>query len=462
MNIVDPIFWHQGLFLQPQHFQTIDRNTKNFFSTSISLSNQYAWGIDYYKIDLDALTRGFISILELEALFQDGSVIFIPQNAICSDRSFSKAWMDKEKPFRIFIGVKNIQGRENVAVISSDDLIEKFDNRFICSQETIMQKDLYADGAPDASIKKMSYLIKIFFASEIDKSVGYSIIPLLELVMQKNEITISEAFSYPVFNIGSSKTLYRILEHIKDSLYSRTRQLQEFKSPKSLKEANMNTNYFFYMFALQTINKFLPIIKIYYENKKTHPHNLYIVLAQLIGELSMFTDRIDALGRLKNGNELLLAYDHSNLYDTLASAKILIQELLESLVIGPEFLISFERTDDIFICKIESDVFMSGNSYYLVVKSDDSYEKVFNDFQEINKIGSQETIRTLIDRALPGIEVSLVDSQPLGLPKKDDLKYLKLNTSSALWLDVKRYQNLSIYYDNATIGTEIQLAVIKG
>ncbi|MEY4504679.1 MAG: hypothetical protein RL154_975, partial [Pseudomonadota bacterium] len=126
-----------------------------------------------------------------------------------------------------------------------------------------------------------------------------------------------------------------------------------------------------------------------------------------------------------------------------------------------EYLIPFIKNGDNFLCNLENGIFEANCSYYLVIKSNNAYENIYNDFQEINKIGPKESIEMLINRALPGIDVSMIDNQPLGLPKKEDVKYLKLNISSSLWLDVKRYQNIVVYYDGVSDDVEIQLAVIK-
>ncbi|MEY4503717.1 MAG: hypothetical protein RL154_5, partial [Pseudomonadota bacterium] len=284
MQTIEPIFWHQGLFLQPQHFQMLDMNINNMFLTSLSINNQYAWGIDKCIIDTDALSRGIVSVKQLSAVFQDGTIINIPDNAICHGRNINKVWTDKDKPINIYAGIKRLSEKENVAIVQNMEDIEKCDSRFAYNQTIVSQKDIYMQDAPDANMKKMSYVIKIFLESEIENSTGYSLMPIARLLFFKNEIITDNAFSYPIYNIQSAVFVNNIIESIKDALYSRSKQLGEFKSPKTLKEANLNTNYFFYVFALQTINKYLPVLKIYFDNKTTHPYSIFIVLAQLIGE----------------------------------------------------------------------------------------------------------------------------------------------------------------------------------
>lgn len=460
MTVIDSIFWHQGLFLQPQHFQILDANIRKLFLTSVSYFEGYFWGVEQCEIDMDGMASEIIGLKSFGALFQDGSIVLLGENAKAESRNFSKEWSDREKPFTVYIGLKKEESKNNATVVASGEDLKEVKSRYMTDQKPSSHTDIYLE-APVANIKKLTYALKIFFENEDKKSEGYILLPLCRLSIKKGAIALDDSFSYPTVNLHSSQNLKKVFDEIKESLLSRAKQLQEFKSPKSLKEG-MDTNYFFYMFALQTVNRYAPLLRLEGQKSRVHPFALYKIIVQLVGELSMFTDRVDMLGRTKAGAELLGEYKHDEPFVSFASAKLLILELLDSLVIGPEYMAPFLRDGSIFTCSMENSMFKPKSSYFLVVKCGDVCKKAVEDFASVNKIAPRESINTLIQRALPGIVCSEVLTPPQGLPKREGILYLKLDVTNNIWLDVKRYNNIAIYYDDAPEDMTIHLAVVKG
>lgn len=71
----NPIQWHEGMLLMPQHFQQMDIRMENMISYSMSHAFPFFWGIIKLTIDEALLTLGTLRILELEAVMPDGFLI---------------------------------------------------------------------------------------------------------------------------------------------------------------------------------------------------------------------------------------------------------------------------------------------------------------------------------------------------------------------------------------------------
>ena len=84
-----PLFWHQGLFLEPQHFQHQDQYMKSLLSPLEGLQ-PYFWGVNRLEIREDALNNRSLEITAGEFLFPDGTSLIFPGNAIVPPRSFEK------------------------------------------------------------------------------------------------------------------------------------------------------------------------------------------------------------------------------------------------------------------------------------------------------------------------------------------------------------------------------------
>lgn len=71
----NPIQWHEGMLLMPQHFQQMDMRMENILTYSMSYAIPFFWGIIKLKIDEALLTQGTFRPLELEAIMPDGFLI---------------------------------------------------------------------------------------------------------------------------------------------------------------------------------------------------------------------------------------------------------------------------------------------------------------------------------------------------------------------------------------------------
>ncbi|MBS0271987.1 MAG: type VI secretion system baseplate subunit TssK [Proteobacteria bacterium] len=71
----NPIQWHEGMLLMPQHFQQTDFRIENMMAYYMSQMSSFFWGIVDIKIDEALLTSGIYRPLELEVIMPDGLVI---------------------------------------------------------------------------------------------------------------------------------------------------------------------------------------------------------------------------------------------------------------------------------------------------------------------------------------------------------------------------------------------------
>lgn len=81
LSNTNPIQWHDGMLIMPQHFQESDSRIENIITYFISHISPFFWGIVKIKIDEALLTSGVYRILELEAIMPDGLLVScLPEN----------------------------------------------------------------------------------------------------------------------------------------------------------------------------------------------------------------------------------------------------------------------------------------------------------------------------------------------------------------------------------------------
>lgn len=74
-TLSDPIQWHEGMLLLPQHFQQQDQRYNELLHFHMASINPFHWGVSHFKIDPVLLVNGMLRFLELEAVMPDGLVV---------------------------------------------------------------------------------------------------------------------------------------------------------------------------------------------------------------------------------------------------------------------------------------------------------------------------------------------------------------------------------------------------
>lgn len=72
---VPSILWHEGMLLAPHHFQQNDKRIECALAHHHYAANPYAWGVHRMTIDTLSIGTGFFSILDLDAIMPDGTIV---------------------------------------------------------------------------------------------------------------------------------------------------------------------------------------------------------------------------------------------------------------------------------------------------------------------------------------------------------------------------------------------------
>ena len=461
-RIPRPVLWHQGLFLQPQHFQQMERNIEYRFSPLLSYIKPHLWGITKLVIDNSALEEGYFKIDELEVLFQDGSWVTFPGNARVSSRHIEDIQheLETKDSFQIYIGLaKWDYSTANVQQIKDEETTNG-STRFISPLNPEEVEDIHSNG-PHASIRFMNYVVKIFWETEIEDLGNYSLIPIARLKKDGAKVVLSNSFIPPLLCINGSNGFKQIISGIRDQILSRLEVLEGYKLSREIAPSELTGNSIRYIMALMVLNKYLPLLDHLIGAGTVHPWEIYGVLRQLIGELSSFTERINATGRTPDGNELISGYNHGDIGNCFSKAGLLIEELLNAIIVGAENIIKLIREEDDFVAQIPPEILEEKNLFCIVLNTKSDRESVIDAFEHIVKVSSKETMPTLLSRALPGISLTHRKTPPPGIPADPDSYFFMLHTNDPLWLELKRTGNFCLHWDNAPEDVKGILVVSK-
>jgi len=456
-----PVFWYQGLFLQPQHFQQFDLYIQSLvFPLQTYLQSNF-WGICRMQVHQAAFKNLTFEIVEGEFIFPDGTWTIFPGNSVIQPRSLKTEELEAGIPFKVYLGLRRWSRiSENVSILDNIDNLHSVGTRFISRAEPEEVKDVH-QGGPSGHVKFINYVLKIFLENELDKMNDYLMFPIAQLEYDGEQIKVSRNFVPPSVSISSSEVLQQILQNICEQITSSCRKLEEYKTPKEIQTSEIETSYIIYLLALRSLNRYVPLLHHVTAVNNIHPWHVYGLLRQIIGELSTFTNRIDALGRLIDGTQLLPDYNHENLSSCFVEAQTLIGELLSAISIGPEKIVHLEREGDYFKAQIPEEVFENRNVFYLVVRTAESQSKVLEVMQHVAKVSSIDFMEILITRSLSGIPLEYSLIPPPGLPTRPNSFYFKLDQTHQQWLEIQKNQSICLYWIKAPKDTQAELIVLR-
>jgi type VI secretion system protein ImpJ len=460
MNIQKPLYWHQGLFLQPQHLQLLDLAFQSHLTPFRSFTVPHFWGTGDMEIRRAALGTRSFTLAKGEFLFPDGTYAVLPGNAVLQARSFDDSWVEGGKPFPIYIGLKkwNTVG-ENVTVL---DKLEDFTNvttRFVTTADPEEVSDLHS-GGPKAQIKSLYHVLKVFWDTEREQLGDYLLIPIAQLERMGEDVRLSERFIPPCLAISSSGPLLKLIKEIRDQIAARSHQLEELKRQRGIQTAEFGSRDMVYLLALRSLNRYVPILFHFTEVQQVHPWAVYGILRQLIGELSSFSEKVNVMGETTDGDQFLPSYNHSNLWECFSVAQALISQLLDEITAGPEYVIGLLYDGTYYTGDLKPAIFEGRNRFYLVLKTEEDPKVILQSVVTVAKLSSREHLPILIARALPGIKLEHLPIPPQELPRRARSIYFAIDHHSDQWRMVAKGHNIALYWDNAPEDLQAELMVV--
>jgi type VI secretion system protein ImpJ len=460
MNVQKPLFWDQGILLQPQHFQLLDRTCQGLLSPYQKYLEPHFWGVGAMALQKSALGTRTFNLQEGEFFFPDGTFVSLSENGRIDTRAFDEAWVEGGKPFTVYLGLKKWrESGDNVTVLPTLETVSSISTRFVTTNDHEEIKDLHA-GGPDGQVKRLRFALKIFWENEQDQLGEYELIPLAQLERFGAEIRLSEDFIPPCISCSASPSLHKLITEIRDQITARGYQLEEHKSKRGIQTAEFGSRDMVYFLALRSVNRYVPLLFHYTEAEHIHPWHVYGILRQLIGELTAFSERVSVLGELQDGKKVFPEYDHRNLWSCFSAAQDIISHLLDEITAGPEYVIRLAYDGTFYAADLKPAIFEGRNRFYLAVKTEEDPKTVLQALEDIAKLSSREHLDMLVSRSLPGIGLQHLQVPPQELPRRANTVYFAINHHDDQWAAVGKHYCLALYWNSAPADMEIELMVV--
>ncbi|TVR00703.1 MAG: type VI secretion system baseplate subunit TssK [Desulfovibrionales bacterium] len=457
-----PIYWHQGLFLQPQHFQILNQQFSETLAPLVTNLIPYFWGVAGLKVNDAALAAGRFELAEIMVLLPTtAQVLHVPGNAVCGGRQLVMESIPVDGSLTVYVGLRAMRpGEPNVTVAESLSQMVAAPTRLAVPVEPESVPDGYGDGPP-AQIRRMSYVLNVVFENELDQAGDLDLVPIARLTREGDRAALDATFVPPCLTLSGSAALAALLKELRDRVLGKARQLEGYKNLSG----GVNTEFTLLLMALRTLSRFAARLDHAVENHCLSPWNAYGMLRELVAELSVFSLDISALGENWQDERLVPDYAHTDLGRCFRGVRDVIVSLLEGISAGPRFVTRFEFKDPSWTAEIPNQILAetrtSGGEYWLVLHSELMDPQTMRESaSQMLKLSATSAMGSLLVRALPGIPLAASDSPPAGMPRRHGAIYFRIGRESPLWSEIEKNGSIALHWTEAPEDLDAQLAVL--
>ncbi|MBE3640694.1 type VI secretion system baseplate subunit TssK [Mangrovicoccus algicola] len=438
------VLWTEGLFLQPQHFQQQDRHVAALVAGLAARVAPAAWGVSTLEIDREALKIGQVALRSCSGLTPDGSLFRIPD---AEDHPPALEVPPQVRDCVVFLTVPaRRQGAAEVDLTGA----ELSPARLRPAEQEVVDTMGSARGPATLGIGKL----RLQFALETDDLSDRIRIPVARIIETRpdGEVILDGGFIPAVMDCRASQVLSSLLTELEGLLAHRMTALSARLGQSGTVRATAEIQDFL---LLQVINRALPVIRHFAQMEMLHPERLFAFLAALAGELASFMAQDRQAPRLP-------AYQHHALTGCFAPLVRALRGYLSAVLEANAVSIPLDpRKYGISVGLIADRKLIGQAGFVLSVAADLAEETLRRHFAGHAKIGPVEEIRTLVNSALPGIELQPLPVVPRQIPYEAGRVYFQLDGASPWWGKMTTSGGVAVHVSGEYPGLRMELWAIR-
>ncbi len=424
MTTMGEIHWHEGLFLQPHHLQTMQRNLANNLANGRKLSSSYPYGLVASSVSQDALENMIVQVEQLRVIMPSGVDLQVPGTADLPSLDIREAFESTSGSFTVYVGVPLWYAKRANAVEADDDS-QGLVKRIFNVSEIERPDENTGENPQPIPVRRINARLLL----ETDDFSDMEVLPLLKISHATGEeIGLprrDREFIPPCMLLRGSTVLRDIVRDLANQVEASRSELNLQIGRGGFRVDNMRGIQFEQMFRLRTLNRYAAQLPQLVEAPGVTPFEIYLELRGLLGELSaLYPDRntFDAA-----------KYDHDSPALAFHDVCNKIRSLLRGAVAPSYIMVPFEKGQDAHRAVLTDEQLTVPSEYYLGIQTAQDARAITGLVEDPDKFKMMAS--SLAERAIWGIKLALEHVPPLELPAEPGLIYFRLlrGESAKMW-----------------------------
>lgn len=443
------VHWYEGLFLLPQHLQSLERHRNEAAQTSEQWNHPYNYGLRTFEFSREALANNQFEVRTLQARLRDGTLVDLSAGEAL-DRldvkgdlraAAAKAGLEdafsKETVVQVYVGVPRLQlGRENVTKPGTPGDARWVETRLEVDDENRSNK------AKEVQFRRLN--VRLLLSTQ-DLS-GYEVLPIAQIKRaSEGEAApqLDESYIPPLLAIDAWPGLGRdIVRAIYDMLGQKIEVLSQQVVNRGLSRDARDPGDADRIAMLERLNEAYALLGVLAFANGIHPLTAYTELCRLIGQLSIFgaERRVAEIPR----------YDHDDLARIFKLIKVRLEQLLYAVrdyTFQQRYFLGVGLGMQV---SLEPQWFNSDWQWFIGVDKGEMPVQECRDLLSPGqldwKFGSSRQVEYLFTQRAAGLELTPSDRPIRALPARANWLYyeVKQAATSPAWRDVQDTQTLAL------------------
>ncbi|MDR3162167.1 MAG: type VI secretion system baseplate subunit TssK [Spirochaetaceae bacterium] len=442
MQYEELLHWSDGQFLQPHHFQYLQRQVSEYIRQNRELSLPYPYGLMEFGLDREALSGSRVVVKRFSAIMAGGQELSMPGNCVLTPLDLAPVL--EQNPNELTISIALPRWSEfDANLVEDDNLAEK---RRYLSQK----KRLRDENSGDNEITLVTRRLNLRLVTNLDDTKDMELLPIAKLSVLShdrsiNALALNEKYIPPFLQITQDNPLMGIITGLLvDVRRCRDKALDDLSTARALSEAESpgeaGSVDAYNLQRFRILNIYEIRLSALIESGRISPSAYYLELLTFLGEL-MGLDPFNSIDEIPRYNH----EDYGPQFSTV------IKDIRSFILAGGS--VDYKRLDfspiedgQYLFTRIRLEDLLGMEKVYLAVKTGAESAEVISaletgdTFKLINPASKTMRVR--------GIKLSAERYPPRYLPVlKDTLWFLlDLKESATVWREVREEQGMVIDY----------------
>jgi type VI secretion system protein ImpJ len=289
---------------------------------------------------------------------------------------------------------------------------------------------------------------------EKDERADYACVAIARIIEVRSDrqVVLDDTYLPPVLDVKALRRLAGFITEIQGLLHHRGEALAGRVSQSGKGGAAEIGDFL----MLLMVNRYEPVLAHLAGLSSLHPETFYRLLLSIAGELATFT----AQGQRP---EQMPTYKHDDLKACFEPLMKMLRDSLSMVLEQTAVPIPLkERQFGIRTGAIADPSLIDNSTFVLAVSASMPVEELQARFPQQIKIGSVETIRDLVNAALPGIPIRALGAAPRQIPFHAGNTYFELDRNSDQWVALKNSAAFALHVGGDFPNLQMEFWAIRG